>query len=81
MDKLTPKLIIVGEAPSSELDYYNGHCTITQNKAGDILFETNGEYLDIYVSKPSYSKTEGMVRNSNHRYHTGMKYLGSIKED
>lgn len=40
MDKLTPKLVIVGEAPSDELDYYSGYDTITQNTAGDILFET-----------------------------------------
>lgn len=81
MDMLTPKLIIVGEAPSSDLDYYQGQNTITQNTAGDILFETNGDYLDIFVSESSYSKTNGMVRNANHGYHEGMKYLGSVKED
>ena len=80
MDKLTPKLVIVGEAPSSELDYYAGYNTITQNTAGDILFETNGDYLDIFVSKQGYSKTDGMVTNSSHGEHSGMKYLGSIKE-
>lgn len=81
MDKLTPKLIIVGEAPSDELDYYSDHDTITQNTAGNILFETNGDYLDIFVSESSYKKTDGMVQNSNHGSHNGMKYLGSIKEE
>lgn len=81
MDKLTPKLIVVGEAPSDELDYYSDHDTITQNTAGDILFETNGDYLDIFVSESSYKKTEGMVQNSNHGSHDGLKYLGSVKED
>ena len=81
MDKLTPKLVVVGEAPCSELDYYAGNNTITQNSAGDILFETNGDYVDIFVSKQGYNKTDGMVRNSNHGEHSGMKYLGSIKED
>ena len=81
MDKLTPKLVVVGEAPSSELDYYSGQNTITQNSAGDILFETNGDYLDIFVSKSSYNKKDGMVNNSKHGYHTGMTYLGSIKEN
>ena len=80
MEKLTPKLVIVGEAPSSELDYYAGYNTITQNTAGDILFETNGDYLDIFVSKQGYSKTDGMVSNSNHGEHSCMKYLGSVKE-
>jgi len=81
MDKLTPKLVIVGEAPSSELDYYSGYDTITQNSAGDILFETNGDYLDIFVSESGYNKTDGMVQNRNHGSHDGMKYLGSVKED
>lgn len=80
MDKLTPKLIVVGEAPSEDLDYYSGYNTITQNSAGDIMFETNGEYLDIFVSKTGYNKTDGMVHNRNHGTHSGMKYLGSIKE-
>lgn len=81
MGKLTPKLVIVGEASSDELDYYNSQNTITQNTAGDILFETNGNHLDIFVSEPGYSKTDGMVQNANHGNHDGMKYLGSIKKD
>ena len=81
MDKLTPKLVIVGEAPSDELDYYSDYNTITQNTAGDILFETNGDYLDVFVSESGYTKTDGMVQNTNHGKHDGMKYLGSVKED
>ena len=81
MDKLTPKLVIVGEAPCDELDYYSDYDTITQNTAGDILFETNGDFLDIFVSEPEYKKTDGMVQNANHGNHDGMKYLGSVKED
>ena len=80
MDKLTPKLVIVGEAPSDELDYYSGYDTITQNSAGDILFEANGDYLDIFVSKSDYNN-DGMVQNDNHGSHDGMTYLGSVKED
>ena len=81
MDKLSPKLVIVGEAPSDELDYYSGYDTITQHSAGDILFEANGDYLDIFVSKSDYNKTDGMVQNDNHGSHDGMTYLGSVKED
>lgn len=81
MDKLTPKLIIVGEAPSADLDYYSNHDTITQISAGDILFESNGGYLDIFVSEDDYDKDDGMVWNFAHGNHSGMKYLGSVKED
>lgn len=81
MDKLTPKLVVVGEGPSSELDYYSGYNTITQNSSGNILFETNGGYLDVFVSNQLYDKTNGMVGNINHGEHFGMKYLGSIKDN
>lgn len=81
MEKLTPKLVVIGEAPSNELDYYHNYNTITQNSAGDILFETNGDYLDIFVSAPNYSKTDGMVINRNHMCHAGLKYLGSITDE
>ena len=80
MTKLSPKLVVVGEAPSDELDYYSGYNTITQNTAGDILFEENGDYLDIFVSNSNYNKTDGMTTNKDHSTHSGMKYLGSVKE-
>ena len=38
LDKLEPRLIVVGEAPSDELEYYSNYNTLTQNSAGDILF-------------------------------------------
>lgn len=81
MGKLTPKLVVVGEADSKDLDYYKGHNTITQNTAGDILFEVTSGYIDVFVSNENYTKTDGMSSRKNHNNHSGMKYLGSIKED
>lgn len=52
--KLKPYLIIIGEAPSENLNYYQGFNTITQNSAGDTIF-TIGEEFNIYVSKKNYS--------------------------
>ena len=37
LDALDPKIIVIGEAPSSHLNYYQGYNTITQNSAGDIV--------------------------------------------
>lgn len=34
--KLNPKIIIIGEGPSEDLNYYNDYKTITQNSAGNI---------------------------------------------
>ena len=39
LDDMAPKIIIVGEAPSADLEYYRGYNTITQNTAGDIVFK------------------------------------------
>lgn len=78
MNKLSPKLVIVGEAPSEDLDYYKNQDTITQNCAGDILFDVNTDYLDIFVSNSGYTKTDGMTINKNHSTFDGMYYLGSI---
>lgn len=80
MSKLSPKLVVVGEAPCEDLDYYKDQNTITQNSAGDILFDANSDYLDIFVSNSNYTKKDGMTINWNHSSFDGMHYLGSISK-
>lgn len=57
LDELDPDIVIMGEAPSENLDYaaYDGYNKITQNSAGDITFECDGDKIHIYVSKENYS--------------------------
>lgn len=55
LDKINPKIIIIGEAPSNKLDYYRNYNTITQNSAGDITFECEQNNVHIYVSNENYS--------------------------
>lgn len=55
LEKLNPKIIIIGEAPSKNLNYYSNYNTITQNSAGDIIFDIYEERMDIYVGNPNYS--------------------------
>lgn len=55
LDKITPHIIIVGEGPSCDLDYYSNYNTITQNLSGDIAFVCNGPQIDIYVENNKYS--------------------------
>lgn len=50
-----PKIIIIGEAPSKNLNYYSNYNTITQNLAGDITFEVIDNLVNIYVSNVNYS--------------------------
>jgi beta-lactamase superfamily II metal-dependent hydrolase len=55
LEQLTPKLVVIGEAPSEDLNYYPTCDTITQNSAGDISFDCVTGYAHIYVSSATYS--------------------------
>lgn len=54
LDKIDPKLIVIGEAQSENLNYYSGYNTLTQNSAGDITFDCTGNNIHIYVSNENY---------------------------
>ena len=55
LKKLNPKIIVIGEAPSENLNYYQGYDTITQNSAGNIVFECVENKVHIYVSNENYT--------------------------
>ena len=50
LDAIEPKIIVIGEAPSEKINYLSGYNTITQNSAGDIIFDCGTCVVDIYVS-------------------------------
>ena len=54
LDQIDPKIIIIGEAPSEDLNYYTGYDKITQNSAGDITLECEGKKVHIFVSSEEY---------------------------
>ncbi|WP_244476635.1 hypothetical protein [Methylobacterium sp. Leaf469] len=54
LDRLKPKIIVIGEAESRHLYYYSGYNKITQTKAWDITFETDDNKIHCYASNPSY---------------------------
>ena len=54
LKKLDPTVIVIGEAPSKHLNYYQGYNTITQNSAGDITFQCSEDRFHIYTSKTEY---------------------------
>lgn len=72
---LNPKIIVIGEAPSKDLNYYQGYNTITQNTAGDITFECLGNLVHVYVSSNNYSVN--YLRNTNHPNLFG-NYIGTL---
>jgi beta-lactamase superfamily II metal-dependent hydrolase len=57
LDQLKPKIIIIGEAPSRHLHYYGGYETLTQNFAGDIVFECENGKIHIFASEDTYEVT------------------------
>lgn len=54
LDKLQPKIIVIGEAESRHLHYYTGYNKITQTKAGDITFIPDGKKIHCYASYKTY---------------------------
>lgn len=76
LEKIDPKIVIVGEAESSGyLDYYDGYNTITQLSAGDIIFENDRGYVHIFTSK-NYSVN--FLEDKSKRK-SGYYYAGSQK--
>ncbi len=77
LTKISPKIVVVGEAPSEDLNYYAGYNTITQNSAGDIIFDCNGRKVHIFTSN-EYS-VDFLDDESQSR--TGYFYLGTLNLD
>jgi len=77
LNRMDPKIIVIGEAPSAHLNYYPGYNTITQNSAGDITFDCGDGYIDVYVSERSYSVS--FLVNRRLKNNHGAYYLGSLK--
>ncbi len=75
LDDLEPKIIIVGEAPAADLEYYDGYNTITQNTAGDIVFQCERGIIHVYVSNANYSV--GFLTDKGRGPDDGF-YLGSM---
>lgn len=76
LDKIKPKVIIIGEAASRHLDYYTGYDKITQNHAGDITMDCVSQKVHFYVSQENYDKNKFTDENA---YNEDLGYyIGSI---
>jgi Predicted hydrolase (metallo-beta-lactamase superfamily) len=75
LEKLKPKIIVIGEAPSKNLNYYAGYDTIRQNSAGDITFECTDKQVHVYVSNDNYSEDFLDDEGMNDDYGT---YIGTL---
>lgn len=75
LEKLDPQVIIIGEAPSRHLHYYTGYDIITQNSAGDITMECEGDRVHFYVSNSNYDPEAGLENMYQFKY---PNYIGSL---
>ena len=74
---INPQIIVVGEAPSKNLNYYTNYETITQNSAKDITFDCN-EKIDVFSSDENYKyKGKLLVKKESYNKELG-HYLGSF---
>lgn len=73
LDKISPKIIVLGEAPSKNLDYYVKYNTLTQNTARDITFNFENENIHIYVSNKNYNVSflKNRYKNDAYGYYIG----------
>lgn len=72
---INPQIVIIGEAPSEDLNYYEGYDTITQNSAGDIILECLPGKTHIYVSNYDYSVD---FLDDENMPDTHGKYIGTL---
>lgn len=76
LDVLNPKLIIVGEASSEDLEYYDNYNSLTQNSAGDILFDCITNKIHVYVSNENYSVD--FLENDYVGNNYDLNYMGTV---
>lgn len=75
LQSINPKIIIVGEATSKDLEYYQGYNTITQNSAGDIIFESEDKKIHIFTTK---EYNVDFLKNLN-KTKPSLYYVGSLE--
>lgn len=81
MDALDPKIIVIGNAPANDLNYDDPDRTITQNRAGDVVFVNVGNAIHIYTqnvyenSPKCLVKVEGRGYNKLYGFYLGTLYL------
>ena len=74
LKKLSPRIIILGEAAVEDLDHYTGYNRIPQNIAGDIILECVTQKVHIFTSKPC---TAAFLHDEDKTL-AGAHYLGTL---
>lgn len=79
LDKLNPYIVVIGEAPSKDLNYYPGYNTLKQNTAKDIVFKCVDDTIHVYVSGKNYNYDTSFLNDESAEDNACGYYLGSFK--
>ncbi len=74
LTEMSPKIVVIGEAPSEHLNYYEGYDTITQNSAGDIVFDCVGAKVHVFCS----NEYEVDFLDDENQARDGLCYVGTL---
>jgi hypothetical protein len=77
MEAMNPGLVVIGEADSDVLDYYEGYTHICQNSAGDMVFECVEGSVHVFADHYYYGLQLPLQMDVGDKY--GLMYVGSIK--
>ncbi len=80
LDILNPKIIVISNAPAEDLNYDDPDRTITQNRAGDVVFVNEGDYVHVYTAN-EYNEAPKCLKKLKDKKDTAKygHYIGSIK--
>ena len=76
LEILQPEVIVIGEAPSRNLDYYTGYNTLTQNKCGDIIMDCVDDKIHFYASKDNGGVRDWLTNEYQTKH---PNYIGTLK--
>lgn len=77
LEQIAPKVIILGQAPSEDLKYFDNYNQITQNTAKDITIINDGKKIHFYSSNPNY-KTCKFLNNEDKNNTVDGYYIGTL---
>ena len=78
LSELNPKVVIIGEAPSENIDYYQGYNTLTQNSTGNITFECIDDMVHVFIETDCYTYDTSFLEDKNIANSEHGFYLGTI---
>lgn len=80
LDILNPKIIVISNAPAEDLNYDDPDRTITQNRAGDVVFVNEDDYVHVYTAN-EYNEAPKCLKKLKDKKDTAKygHYIGSLK--